>query len=194
MPVSRRCRRRRDRRRHCVVSIAIVAVLHNEVGFFTYTTFFGKTQAFVPDNYPVTDDWATVARVLIVGMIISGIPYSSYLPRLALSQLVDSVIPTHSLSPKKQKIQHVILSLLVPLGALCIAEVVHDLGVVLTFLGGFSATGLGFIMPPAVFLSLGEHRWFHREKLPYAAVFLFGVFCIIITIATTIISIVKSPT
>jgi hypothetical protein len=44
---------------------------------------------------------------------------------------------------KKEVILHTILTLITPMGALVLAELVDDLGIVLSIAGGFSAAGLG---------------------------------------------------
>eukprot|EP00026_Physarum_polycephalum_P009014 Phypoly_transcript_09123.p1 GENE.Phypoly_transcript_09123~~Phypoly_transcript_09123.p1 ORF type:complete len:439 (+),score=23.51 Phypoly_transcript_09123:122-1438(+) len=174
--------------RSCILANLVICLA---VGILSYVLFVDDTQPFIPvpstDNFPSTSNLVNFARLFLIVMIISLVPYTCYLPRLALYQLVYSIMGKDLLKrEKKEIILHTILTFLTPLGALLIAEFLDDLGAVLSISGGFSAAGLGFIMPPAVFLMLEDGHWHNSHKLPYVAIFCFGSFCICLTVYSAI--------
>jgi len=158
------------------------------LGLFAYTVFFEKTSAFIPDNYEGDEGGAymIVARLAIVVMVVAGAPYACFLPRHALETLLFTFINHEKYTKFQQKMMRIGCTLMVPIGAVAIAEGVQDLGLVVVFVGGFSAAGLAFILPPLAFIKLEAGKWYHREKLPYSIIFGFGVFSVFLTIGVTI--------
>jgi len=162
------------------------------LGLFAFSVFKGETSAFIPDNYDADAGVAiNLARLMIVFMVVAGAPYACFLPRHALETLLFTVVDPELYSPYQLKFFHIVCTLLVPIGAVGIAEAVDDLGLVLSFLGGFSAAGLAFILPPLAFIVLEPGRWYHRTKLPYSIIFAFGILSVFVTIAVTIQAVVQ---
>ena len=64
----------------------------------------------------------------------------------------------------------------------------RDEGVVLLRLicSSTNLFNVAFILPPLAFIKLEKGKWYSRRKLPYALIFGFGVFSVIITVANTI--------
>lgn len=65
-----------------------------------------------------------------------------------------------------------------------VSLVTCDLGVTLEITGGVSATALAFIFPAACYLKLAHptQPWYHREKLPAACCFAFGIVVMVVSL------------
>ncbi|CAJ0916211.1 10029_t:CDS:2 [Entrophospora sp. SA101] len=88
--------------------------------------------------------------------------------------------------------RHVIITTLLVAGAMFISLLTNDLGIVLELTGGFSATALAFILPPACFLKLTSGKWYSRKKLPAVACVGFGVSVMILSTTLSITKIINN--
>jgi sodium-coupled neutral amino acid transporter 11 len=87
--------------------------------------------------------------------------------------------------------RHVIITTLLVGSAMLISLLTDDLGIVLELTGGFSATALAYILPPACFLKLSSGKWYSRKKLPAVACVGFGILVMILSTLLSIIKIIK---
>jgi len=176
---------------HSCIGISVILAIM--IGLFSFSEFGKDTQAFVLDNYPIRYLPANIARLMIVCMIAVSIPYSVFMPRMALEGIVFAFVHKEKLTKTQNTILHVVLTLTISIGALILGELVTDLGAVLEFLGGVAAAGIAFIMPPLILLALNSGRFWHpKEKLKYSLALVFGLFCIIVTTITTIQTVVEN--
>lgn len=164
------------------------------LGLFAYTQFLDDTEAFIPANYIGREGGAyiIIARLAIIVMVLSGIPYSCFLPRRSLETLLYTFVEKDKLKESQLTAMHVLCTVVVPVGAVGIAVATEDLGSILSFLGGFSASGLAFILPPLAFVKLEAGRWYSMKKLPYILILAFGIFSILLVSGVTIQGIVQS--
>eukprot|EP00026_Physarum_polycephalum_P006778 Phypoly_transcript_06830.p1 GENE.Phypoly_transcript_06830~~Phypoly_transcript_06830.p1 ORF type:complete len:446 (+),score=53.35 Phypoly_transcript_06830:258-1595(+) len=166
------------------------------LGLFAYTVFLDKTEAFIPDNYEGDQGgvYIIIARLAIVVMVFAGAPYACFLPRHALESMLFTFVDQDAHSKFNLRMMRIGCTLIVPIAAVALAEATDDLGLVLSFLGGCSASGLAFILPPLAFIKLEPGKWFERRKLPYSIILGFGIFAIGIISVVTIQDIIADAT
>jgi sodium-coupled neutral amino acid transporter 11 len=171
--------------RACMVSNIFLTL---SLGLFAFTVFKNETEAFIPDSYKGDDGGAyiIVARLAIVVMVFAGAPYACFLPRHALETMLFTFLEQERYSKFNQRMMKIGCTLISPVGAVAIAQATDDLGLVLSFLGGISASGLAFILPPLAFIKLEAGKWNERKKLPYSIIFGFGIFAVILLFVVTI--------
>ncbi len=123
-----------------------------------YLIFFDSVQANILDNFARSDLVTQICRIALVFNVLIGVPYSTFMPRVALQAYVQLYKPNWiNKSPNNKctrTIVHATLTTLVLAGALTIALLVTNLGNVYSFVGGLSALGISLILPPLCFLKL----------------------------------------
>jgi sodium-coupled neutral amino acid transporter 11 len=234
---------RRKWRRVLFVTLLITTALFFMCGYAGYLMFFPNVNANILENFHPGSITANIARILVSLNIVISVPYSVFMPRLAitsvlalflgipLSELMEEVKEEEEkkiskeeekkkkspenvslninseqeeplLSPsqnknfssrpqprfKKSTIISFITTILVMAGALTIAEFVQSLGVVYGVVGGVSASGMAFILPPIVYLKLEKGPLFSVRKIIHILVLMFGLLVLIGGTGTTIYS------
>eukprot|EP01098_Paradermamoeba_levis_P001591 TRINITY_DN11867_c0_g1_i1.p1 TRINITY_DN11867_c0_g1~~TRINITY_DN11867_c0_g1_i1.p1 ORF type:complete len:455 (-),score=65.08 TRINITY_DN11867_c0_g1_i1:47-1411(-) len=151
-----------------MLSTVIVFTILAYSGFFL---FYTDCKANVLDNFDLHDVLANICRILLSINIMLSVPYSVFIPRVALYSLISLFLG--------KKIKHVFFHVLMTaliVGTGCvIAEFVTDLGTLFELVGAISAVGIAFIIPPIIFLKLEPGQWSSPKKIANILVLIFGI-------------------
>ncbi|CAG8661041.1 7460_t:CDS:2 [Ambispora leptoticha] len=147
-----------------------------------YLVFTDKTQGNILNNFPDNDPIVNVARFCFGFNMFTTLPLEAFVCREVIEIYFFN---NESFSEKRHRL---VTTLLVG-GAMIISLITSDLGFVLELTGGFSATALAYILPPACFLRLTSGKWWTRKRLPAVLCIMFGV-CVMFL--STFLSIAKA--
>lgn len=145
-------------------------------GYFIFGT---KTQANILNNFSHDNVFINIARLLFALNMFTTYPLECFVCREVIEHYFYR---GQEISNKL----HFIITSCLTLVTLLIALVTCNLGIVLELTGCFSATGLAFILPPAMYLKLASGKVFSWKKLAPVACIVFGV---IVMFTSTILSI-----
>ncbi|CAG8493587.1 796_t:CDS:2 [Dentiscutata erythropus] len=87
-------------------------------------------------------------------------------------------------------LRHVIITTLLVGGAMIISLLTDNLGTVLELTGGFSATALAYILPPACYLKLSSGKLWTLNKLPAILCVIFGILVMVLSTMLSIANII----
>ncbi len=148
------------RKRVAVVAHSIMGgmfVIATVMGICGYLLFFESVSDNILNDFG--HDAATqVARALLVMNIIVSVPYTNYIPRVAIMAVVQLYFPDLVVkrpgNKDKRDIFHACVTALLLGTGLLIAENVTNLGLVFELVGGFSAICISLIIPALCHLKL----------------------------------------
>ncbi|PRP72803.1 hypothetical protein PROFUN_07703 [Planoprotostelium fungivorum] len=154
-----------------MIMTVITFAVQSYSGFFL---FYHDVKSNILSNFSATDVPANVARILLVLTILISVPYQCFMPRVSLY----SVATLFFGSPKTNtgaKIVNTVITLIVVLSALLIAEFVTDLGKIYGLAGGVAAAAIAFVFPPLLFLKLEKGGLLAPKKIVAAIVLVIGI-------------------
>jgi sodium-coupled neutral amino acid transporter 11 len=138
-----------------------------------YQTFTDKTQGNVLNNFPKDNTFINVARLCFGMNMFTTFPLEHLVAREVIENLwFDNIY--------SQRVHVALTSALVGT-SLLISLVTCDLGFVLELTGGFSATALAFILPPAIYLQLASGPVLSCKKLPHVLCIGFGLMVMVLS-------------
>ena len=167
------------------ISIALLACM--TLGLSGYLSFFEFAQADVLNNFGSTGA-ITAARILLAITMVLTYPMELFVARKALHAIVygpNVPITIH---------RHYALTFTLFVLTLTVGMVTTDLGFVLEFTGAISASIIGYIMPPLLymrtpaFLTAGSRS----EKFKVYGLLIFGVVAMVAGSITAIVDAVSS--
>lgn len=153
------------RRRVAIVAHSIMAsmmLLGAAFGICGYLLFYSSVSDDVLSNFGETDNVTQVARLLVAFNIAVSIPYTNFIPRVAIIAVVQMYFPQWAIKdldkPEanrlKRNVVHALVTTLLLGCGLAVAEFITNLGVAFEFVGGISAVCISLIIPPLCFLKL----------------------------------------
>lgn len=148
-----------------------------------YVTFGEKTQGNILNNYSHESLLMNLARLGFAFNMFTTFPLECFVCREVLHHLHDFPSPTHHPLPLGQ---HRGLTVLLVAISLLVSLTTCDLGLVLELTGGFSATALAFILPPACFLRLASGSVWTWSKLHLILCILGGVCVMVVSTVMTL--------
>nr|CAG8471477.1 6828_t:CDS:2 [Entrophospora candida] len=168
---------------HLSTGISMLACML--MALFGYLVFTDKTQGNILNNFPQNNFIINIARFCFGFNMFTTLPLEVFVCR---EVIIKYYYPNEMYLLKR----HVIITTLLVAGAMFISLLTNDLGIVLELTGGFSATALAFILPPACFLKLTSGKWYSRKKLPAVACVGFGVSVMILSTTLSITKIINN--
>uniref|UniRef100_A0A3P9JVC1 Putative sodium-coupled neutral amino acid transporter 11 n=1 Tax=Oryzias latipes TaxID=8090 RepID=A0A3P9JVC1_ORYLA len=153
------------------ISVTSALIISAAFAVAGYTTFTGRTQGDIFENYCRDDNLATFGRFCFGLSIITTFPLECFVTREVISNLVCS----RNLS----NAEHVAVTMLIVAVCTSLSLAYDCLGVVLELNGALSATPLIFIIPSGCFLKLSSDRWFQGENLIASILIIIGFFVMI---------------
>ncbi|XP_004081784.2 putative sodium-coupled neutral amino acid transporter 11 isoform X1 [Oryzias latipes] len=153
------------------ISVTSALIISAAFAVAGYTTFTGRTQGDIFENYCRDDNLATFGRFCFGLSIITTFPLECFVTREVISNLVCS----RNLS----NAEHVAVTMLIVAVCTSLSLAYDCLGVVLELNGALSATPLIFIIPSGCFLRLSSGRWFQGENLIASILIIIGFFVMI---------------
>lgn len=128
------------------------------LGVGGYLSFLSQTQGDVLNNFAIDDDAANVARMLLSLTMVFTFPMEQLVARHSLHSMIWGEVPITNT-------RHICLTLLIYGSAMVFGLIFTDLGKVLEFTGGFSASMLGYILPAIIHLRTeGMNNLIERAK------------------------------
>jgi len=151
------------------------------LGYTGYFMFYTNVYANILDNFPQNDIPANVARILLSLNVMMSVPYMCFMPRISLYAII-----TLFFGKLNRTFFHVCFTILIITLGVLIAEVVTDLGALFEIIGGISAVGLAYIMPPLIFLRLEKGSLLSPKKIIHIIILVFGVIAMFGSVIQTI--------
>lgn len=143
-----------------------------------YLSFTDQTQGNILNNFPLDDTAINVARIIFAFTMYLTYPMELFVTREVLTELLFK-------SKKSDWIHYPTTIFLVAL-SFAITAIFSDLGVVFELTGGFSASMVAYIMPPACYIKLSSKNKTYWRKVACWCLLIFGVIVMILSTFFTI--------
>ncbi|KAG9295463.1 hypothetical protein G9A89_013492 [Geosiphon pyriformis] len=151
---------------HWSTGISMLACLLMALsGYFVFTD---KTAGNILNNFPENNFIINIARFCFGFNMFTTLPLEAFVCREVIENYYFN-------NAGFSQVRHVIVTTFLVGGAMVISLLTTDLGLVLELTGGFSATALAYILPPACFIQLSAGKWWTRKKLPAVVCMGFGI-------------------
>ncbi|KAL9643393.1 hypothetical protein ABK040_010010 [Willaertia magna] len=139
-----------------IIVITLAVVTLSFLGLCSYFLFYDNNlkDANILNLLPKSYNLAIVGRIFLVICIALSIPYTCFMPRLAMTSILKIITPKLFKTKLNRKLIHYTLTLIVVLLAFVVSILVDNLGIVLELSGSISGTIMAYIIPSILFLKL----------------------------------------
>ncbi|CAG8559864.1 16097_t:CDS:2 [Cetraspora pellucida] len=152
-----------------------------------YLVFTNKTQGNILNNFPGNDVIINIARFCFGFNMFTTLPLELFVCR--------EVINNYYFADEQFTwIRHVTITTILVGSAMAISLLTDSLGIVLELTGGFSATALAYILPPACYLKLSSGELLTLNKLPAILCVIFGVLVMVLSTTLSITQVISGWT
>ncbi|CAG8446355.1 5637_t:CDS:2 [Cetraspora pellucida] len=152
-----------------------------------YLVFTNKTQGNILNNFPGNDVIINIARFCFGFNMFTTLPLELFVCR--------EVINNYYFADEQFSwIRHVIITTILVGSSMVISLMTDSLGIVLELTGGFSATALAYILPPACYLKLSSGELWTLNKLPAILCVIFGVLVMVLSTTLSITQVISGWT
>lgn len=156
------------------ISLGVSFVTCMTLGLSGFLVFTDKTTGNILNNFPQDNFLINIARLAFGLNMFTTVPLETFVCREVMEHFFW---PNEHYSVKR----HVILTTGLVLAALLISLTTCNLGFVLELTGGFSATALSYILPPACYLKLSGGNLWDRNKLRHWLCMVFGLVVMVLS-------------
>jgi len=166
------------------MTLSIAFVLFIITGYSGYFLFFTDSNSNILTNFSDNDVLANVMRLLLCLNVAISVPYGCFLPRLSLFAFFTLLFGTKL----NHTFMHIGLTLMILPGAVLLAMVFNNLGVLVEVVGAISAFGLAFIIPPLLFLRLESSKLYSPSKVIHLIILIGGIITSIFSVTQTLLT------
>lgn len=160
-------------------SLAISLVACLSLAIPGYLSFTSKTKGNILSNFPKDDLVINIARIIFALTMFLTYPMELFVTREVLSELFFK-------KTRRPNLIHYVVTFILLGASFGIAAIFTDLGVVFELTGGFSASVIAYIMPPACFIRLSNAPTYSFKKLGCWILIVFGVVVMVLSTFFTI--------
>ena len=167
------------------ISITIATFLSLLLCLVAFLYFRNKVESDILVSFSDTNIFINIARIMLAITMVFTFPMEQFVCRHCILEILEGL---NWINSSKDNLPHVLCTLILWGSSLTIGASVTDLGIVLSFVGAFAASTLGFIMPGLIILKANPERMENKFSID----FLMPVFLIVFGIAVMILGTVNS--